>query len=161
MTFARPHPRRRAAIAAAALCLPLLTHGADKILPLGDGPATGKTLTKSQLSECLQMQPRLSRESEAALRGKAELDATKAEFDRLEAQLQGERDKVNASDKASVDAYNAKVDRRAQLLADYQARQPAFNDQALSYNALQQTWKRDCEDRPYREDDYAELQRDK
>ena len=55
---------------------------------LGNGPASGKTLSREQLRECLDLQPELKSRGEEALRSRAQLDAAKAEFDRYEAQLQ-------------------------------------------------------------------------
>ena len=150
-----------AGLAAAGLLLvtPLAAQAQDKddILTLGDGPASGKQLTKEQLRQCLQMQPRLKTEGDRATHGRAELDALKGEFDRLEAELQRERAAVDPSDKAAVDAYNAKLAKRKELVAEYNAKLPSANEQAQRYNALQDDWKSDCEDRPYSEADYASI----
>jgi hypothetical protein len=152
-----------AAAAAGALCGALPAAQAedkdDKILSLGTGRPSGKQLTREQLRDCLELQPQLKIQGDEAVRGRADLAAAKSEFDQLEAQLQKERTQVDASDKAEVDAYNAKVGRRQQMIADYNAKLPVVNEQARNYNALQQNWKSQCEDRPYRESDYNAVQR--
>jgi chromosome segregation ATPase len=129
----------------------------DEILVLGDGPATGRQLTREQLRQCLQMQPQLKTRGDEATHARAELDALKKDFDRLDAELQAERARVNSSDKAAVDAYNAKLARRKDMVAEYNAKQPAVNEQAQRYNTLQDHWKSGCEDRPYSEADYASI----
>lgn len=149
-------------LAAAGLLLvtPLAAQAQDKdgdILTLGDGPASGKQLTKEQLRQCLQIQPRLKTEGDRATQARSELDTLKGEFDRLEGELQRERAAVNPGDKAAVDAYNAKLARRKELVAEYNAKLPSANEQAQRYNSLQEDWKSDCEDRPYSEADYASI----
>jgi chromosome segregation ATPase len=129
----------------------------DEILVLGDGPATGRQLTREQLRQCLQMQPQLKGRSEEATHARAELDALKRDFDRLETELQSERTGLNTGDKAAVDAYNAKLARRKEMVAEYNAKLPAANEQAQRYNTLQEQWKTGCEDHPYSEADYASI----
>jgi len=152
-----------AAAAVLSLAAPLAAQAQDRdddkdeILVLGDGPATGRQLTREQLRQCLQMQPQLKTRGDEATHARAELDALKKDFDRLDAELQAERARVNSSDKAAVDAYNAKLARRKDMVAEYNAKQPAVNEQAQRYNTLQDHWKSGCEDRPYSEADYASI----
>jgi hypothetical protein len=148
------------ALAAAAALLAVEPVEADDGGVLGKGPPQGKTLSRSQLRECLQLQDDLEAKGEAAVKGRADLDAAKAEFDRFEAQLQSERGSVNASDKAAVDAYNAKLDQRKRMVADYEARRPQVQQQTERFNALRQEWKAECENRPYREADYNAVGKD-
>jgi chromosome segregation ATPase len=129
----------------------------EQILTLGDGPAAGKQLTREQLRQCLQMQPQLKTRGDEATQARSELDALKKDFDRLDAELQRERAGLNAGDKAAVDAYNAKLARRKEMVAEYNAKQPTANEQAQRYNTLQEHWKTGCEDRPYSEADYASI----
>ena len=152
-----------AAAAVLSLAAPLAAQAQDRdddkdeILVLGDGPASGRQLTREQLRQCLQMQPQLKTRGDEATHARAELDALKKDFDRLDAELQAERARVNSSDKAAVDAYNAKLARRKDMVAEYNAKQPAVNEQAQRYNTLQDHWKSGCEDRPYSEADYASI----
>jgi len=124
---------------------------------LGTGAPSGKRLTKSQLRQCLDLQARLESQAGQAKRSRADLDAAKVEFDRFDAQLQAERGGLNAGDKAAVDAYNAKLERRRQMVADYNTRAPQAT--ALQQTAAEtaRSWKSECENRPYDQDDYAEL----
>lgn len=128
---------------------------------LGDGPPQGRPLSLAQLRACLDLQPELEQQSERITSEKAELDAAKAEFDRFEARLTEQRASLDATDKAAVDAYNAQLDRRRAMVADYGARLPAFSERAQAYNALRQSWARDCDDRPYAEADYATIHRER
>ena len=129
----------------------------DEVLILGDGPATGRQLTREQLRQCLQMQPQLKTRGDEATHARAELEALKKDFDRLDSELQSDRTGLNASDKAAVDAYNAKLARRKEMVAEYNAKLPAANDQAQRYNTLQEQWKSGCEDHPYSEADYTSI----
>ena len=129
----------------------------DEILILGDGPATGRQLTREQLRQCLQIQPQLKTRGDEATRARAELDALKMDFDRLDSELQSDRTGLNASDKVAVDAYNAKLARRKEIVAEYNAKLPAASDQAQRYNTLQEQWKSGCDDHPYSEADYASI----
>jgi len=129
----------------------------DEILILGDGPATGRQLTREQLRQCQQIQPQLKTRGDEATRARAELDALKKDFDRLDSELQSDRTGLNASDKVAVDAYNAKLARRKEIVAEYNAKLPAASDQAQRYNTLQEQWKSGCDDHPYSEADYASI----
>jgi hypothetical protein len=151
-----------AAAAGLLLATPLAAQAQDapdknEILTLGDGPPTGKQLSREQLRHCLQMQPRLKTEGDRATRAHNELQSIKAEFDRLESELRSERAGLDTSDKAAVDAYNAKLAKRRELVAEYNAKLPAANEEAQRYNTLQEDWKTGCEDRPYSEADYASI----
>ena len=149
------------ALAAAAALLAIEpVEAADDGGVLGKGPPHGKTLNRSQLRDCLHLQDDLEAKGEAAVKGRADLDAAKAEFDRFEAQLQSERGSLNAGDKAAVDAYNAKLDQRKRMVADYEARRPQVQQQTERFNTLRQEWKAECENRPYREADYNAVGKD-
>ena len=71
--------------------------------------------------------------------------------------MQGERTSLDAADKAAVDAYNAKVEKRRQMIADYTTWLPDVTGQAQKYSALRQSWEAECDDRPYREGDYQAI----
>ncbi|HEU4459217.1 MAG TPA: hypothetical protein VFR90_08860 [Methylibium sp.] len=150
-------PRLAAALVPLTLTVALVApaRGADPVL--GTGAASGKRLSKTQLRQCLELQGKLEAQGAQARRARAELDAAKAEFDRFEAQLQSERTSLDTGNKAAVDAYNAKLEKRRQMVADYNARTPQASAQQQSYVELGRSWKGECENRPYDEDDYAEL----
>lgn len=73
--------------------------------------------------------------------------------------MQGERTSLDAADQAAVDAYNAKVEKRRQMIADYTTSLPDVTGQAQKYSALRQSWEAECDDRPYREGDYQAIPR--
>lgn len=164
----RPYLPPRSGTRAAALVLStaLLSlaapglHAADDAGVLGKGPAHGKTLSRSQLKQCLDLQDDLEARGKSALGARAALDSAKADFDRFEQQLQADRGSLDASDKAAVDAYNARLDQRKRMVADYEAKRPQVQEQAERYNALRQEWKGECENRPYRDADYAAVAKD-
>lgn len=160
------HPAGRPMQALAALLLlgaalwmatPALAQSAGRTPVLGDGPPKGKPLTQAQLKACLDLQRQLEQEGAELQRDQAELESAKAAFERFDAQLQADRARLVATDKAAVDAYNARLDQRRQMVADYNAKAPEYSKQAQTYNGLRQSWSADCDDRPYDEDDYAAL----
>ena len=162
----QPHTLSRRGVPVAVLAVAALlaatpaTHAADDGGVLGKGPAHGKTLSRSQLRQCLALQDDLEARGQAAVKARADLDAAKAEFDRFDAQLQADRSSLNASDKAAVDAYNARLDQRKRMVADYEAKRPQAQEQADRFNAVRQEWKGECENRPYRDADYAAVNKD-
>jgi hypothetical protein len=129
----------------------------DKILTLGSGPASGETITKDQLDECLGLQPRLRAEADKVRRVTSEVEEDKAEFDRFDAQLKAERSKVDPKDRASIAAYNAKLEKRQKMVSAYNAKSAGAAERVQGYNAMRKSWESDCENRPYRESDYAAL----
>jgi len=154
-------------VACAALASPLAWQAAaaqvkeekppDKILTLGNGPASGEQITKEQLRECLAMPARLSAEADKAKRATSDVEGDKAEFDRFDAQLKSERSKVDPKDRAAIAAYNAKLEKRQKMVAAFNAKSAAAAERVESYNALRKSWEGGCENRPYSQRDYAEL----
>ncbi len=139
------------------IATPAQAQPAGKTPVLGDGPAKGKPLSQPQLKACLDLQRQLEQEGTELQRDQAALDAAKQAFERFDAQLQADRATLVATDKAAVDAYNARLDQRRQMVADYNAKAPEYAKQAQTYNGLRQSWSSDCDDRPYDADDYAAI----
>lgn len=129
----------------------------DKILTLGNGPASGEQITKDQLRECLAMPARLSAEADKAKRATADVEGDKAEFDRFDAHLKSERSKVDPKDRAAIAAYNAKLEKRQKMVTAFNAKSAAAAERVENYNALRKSWESGCENRPYSQRDYAEL----
>ena len=164
----RPLPSRSLLVAAAmaALCI---SQGAaaqnakkdeappDKILTLGNGPASGEPIAKEQLRECLNLQPKLKTEADKAKRASTDLEDDKAAFDKFDNQLKAERSKVDPKDRAAIAAYNAKLEKRQKMVTAFNAKSEAASKSVESYNALRKSWESDCENKAYRESDYAEL----
>ncbi len=136
---------------------PAQAQSAGRTAVLGDGPPKGRPLSPPQLKACLDLQRQLEQEGAELQRDQAELDAARQAFERFDAQLQADRARLVATDKAAVDAYNARLDQRRQMVADYNARAPEYARQAQTTNGLRQTWSADCDDRPYDPDDYAAI----
>lgn len=143
--------------AALWISLPAQAQPAGKTPVLGDGPPKGRPLSQPQLRACLDLQRQLEQEGTELQRDQAELESAKQAFERFDALLQADRARLVATDKAAVDAYNARLDQRRQMVADYNAKAPEYAKQALTYNGLRQTWASDCDDRPYDEADYAAI----
>ncbi len=139
------------------IATPAQAQSASRMPVLGDGPPKGKPLSQTQLRACLDLQRQLEQEAAELQRDQAELESAKQAFERFDAQLQADRARLVATDKAAVDAYNARLDQRRQMVADYNAKAPEYAKQAQTTNALRQTWSADCDDRPYDQDDYAAI----
>jgi hypothetical protein len=152
-------------LAAALAASPVLAQGKggdadkppDKVLTLGSGPATGATLTRAQLDECLAMPARLQVEADRAKRAAADAESDRAEFERFDDHLKAERAKVDPKNRQAIAAYNAKLEKREKMVAAYNAKSAAAGERVDAYNALRNRWESGCENRPYLQSDYAAL----
>jgi hypothetical protein len=118
-------------------------------------------LTPTQLRNCVDQKERLQKQSETAAAAKAEVDAQKAEVDKLESELAAEIATVDRTSEEAVNAFNAKVARRDRLLETYQSRVDAFNAQAREVQATKSAHEKTCENRRYDERDMDDIKRKK
>ncbi len=121
---------------------------------LGKGTSTGAVLTREQLRQCMAEQDRLKREGDELLQTQLSMGKTRAEIDRLGAEIDTEKATVDRSSQAAVEAYNERLRTRAKMIDDYQAAAPPFNTRVDKLAADRQAYTRDCGDRRYFEDDY-------
>lgn len=124
---------------------------------LGGGSASGPVMTKDELRQCLAEQDRLKQETADVVATQKKLAADRAEIDRTSAALDADRPNVDVSNKEAVDAFNARLQAKGKLVADYQAAAPAFNQRVDKLDADDKAFTKNCRDRRYFEDEYDEI----
>lgn len=123
----------------------------------GGGSASGPMLTKDELRQCLAEQDRMKQETADVVATQKKLAADRAEIDRVSKELDADRPNVDVSNKDAVDAFNARLQAKAKLVADYQAAAPAFNARVDRLDADDKAFTKSCRDRRYFEDEYDEI----
>ncbi len=143
-----------------AALLVAAAHAADK---KGAAPAAAKTaiLTPAQLRDCLAQQQRRDKETDAALKVKAEIAAERAEIDRSAAALAEQLTALDRTSAEAVEAHNAAVDARNKRVDSYEAKVSAFDKEAERVNAMQDVYEKSCGNRRYDDRDLLDLQRKK
>lgn len=124
---------------------------------LGGGSASGPMLTKDELRQCLAEQDRLKQETAEVVATQKKLAADRAEIDRVSAALDADRPNVDLGNKDAVDAFNARLQAKGKLVADYQAAAPTFNARIDKLDADDKAFTKNCRDRRYFEDEYDEI----
>lgn len=124
---------------------------------LGGAGASGAFLTKDELRQCLAEQDRMKQETADVVAAQKKLAADRAEIDRVSAELDADRPKVDVSNKEAVDAFNARLQAKNKLVADYQAAAPAFNQRVDKLDADDKAFTKNCKERRYFQDEYDEI----
>lgn len=124
---------------------------------LGGGTASGPMLTKDELRQCLAEQDRLKQETTDVVATQNKLSKDRAEIDRVGAEIDADRPSVDLSNKEAVDAFNARLQAKGKMVADYQAAAPAFNQRIDKLDADDKAFTKNCRDRRYFEDEYDEI----
>lgn len=125
------------------------------------GKGKGPLLTRTELRDCIARQERVRQLTEASVKGKAEIDAIKAEVDRQDGALQSELPTLDRGNAEAVEAYNAKVQARVKLIDDYNARGPAFNAGVDTLQAERDAFAKNCNNRRYDEKDESAVRNGK
>ena len=123
----------------------------------GGGSASGPMLTKDELRQCLAEQDRLKQETAEVVATQKKLASDRAEIDRESRALDADRPNVDVSKQDAVDAFNARLQAKGKLVADYQAAAPAFNARIDKLDADDKAITKNCRDRRYFEDEYDEI----
>jgi len=135
-------------------------HGADKKAAPPPAPKT-PLLTQEQLRDCLAQKDKVAKETEAAVKSRAEVDAQKAEIDSSGKALADEATTLDRTSQDAVAAYNAKViDRNAKVDA-YRARAEAYNVEADRVLATKDAYEKACANRRYDDRDLSDVQKKK
>ncbi len=136
-------------------------HAADK--KAAAPPAAPKTaiLTPAQLRECVTQKENLTRDTDAAVKAKAEIAAAKAEIDSTGTALSGEGATLDRTKSDAVTSYNAKVLERNERIDAYQAKVAAYNSDAENVLAAKEAYEKSCANRRYDDRDLNDIQRKK
>jgi hypothetical protein len=135
-------------------------HAADK---KAASPAPAKTplLTMAQLRECVAQKDKLGKDTDAAVKAKAEVAALKADIDSSGAALAEQANALDRTSEEAVSAYNAKIIERNARVDEYQVKANAYNAQAEAVLALKESYEKSCADRRYDDRDLADILRKK
>ena len=118
-------------------------------------------LTQEQLRDCLAQKDKVAKETDAAVKSRAEVDAQKAEIDSSGKALADEATTLDRTSQDAVTAYNAKVvDRNAKVDA-YRARAEAYNVEADRVLATKDAYEKACANRRYDDRDLSDVQKKK
>ena len=151
------------AASAAFVLTALLTpaaHGADKKAAAPPAPKT-PLLTQDQLRDCLAQKEKLTKETEAAVKSRGEVDAQKAEIDSSGKALENEATTLDRTSEGAVAAYNAKVVERNAKVDAYRARAEAYNVEADRVLATKDAYEKACANRRYDDRDLSDVQKKK
>jgi hypothetical protein len=148
-----------AAFVLTALLAPA-AHGADKKAAAPPAPKT-PLLTQDQLRDCLAQKDKVAKETEAALKSRADVDAQKAEIDSSGKALENEATTLDRTSEGAVAAYNAKVVERNAKVDAYRARAEAYNVEADRVLATKDAYEKACANRRYDDRDLSDVQKKK
>ncbi len=132
-------------VVAAALLVPV-AHAADKKAP--PAPKT-PILTPAQLRDCLAQKEKLGKDTDAAVKTKAQVATAKAEIDSTGAALNEQATTLERTDADAVAAYNAKVLERNARIDAYRAEATAYNTDAESVLTSKEAYEKACANRRY------------
>lgn len=145
-----------------ACALALTLHGAvaqapDKprsaTLGTGKGKTSGPLLTRAELRECLNLQPRLRVAAQELVAAQAALDKEKADLAQRKTALAEELAALDRTSAPAVDAYNASVLEHERNVDAYNAKTPAFNAKAAGLQEQRAAFAKGCENRDFDERD--------
>jgi hypothetical protein len=119
----------------------------------GPNKAQGPLLTRAELRECLNLQPRLRSLSDEVVAAQAALDKQKAELVEHGAALKEQLAALDRTSAEAVDAYNKRVQEHEQRVDAYNAQTPVFNAKVEHLQAQRSAFAKGCENRDFDEKD--------
>jgi hypothetical protein len=135
-------------------------HGADKKAASSPAPKT-PLLTQEQLRDCLAQKEKVTKETDAAVKSKAEVAAQKAAMDSTGKALEEESTTLDRTSEDAVAAFNAKViDRNAKVDA-YRARAEAYNVEVERVLETKDAYEKACANRRFDDRDLSDVQKKK
>lgn len=120
----------------------------------GKGSSTLPLLTRDELRQCMNEQDRIKKEGADLAQAQARMDGERSEIERMGTELEADKAKVDVSDEAAVNAYNARVRQRTKLVEEYRAAAPVFNARVDKLAEDRKAYAAGCADRRFFEDDY-------
>jgi hypothetical protein len=126
-------------------------------------PAKAKTpvLTPAQLRDCMTQKDKLAKDTEVALKAKAEMAAAKTEIDSTGTALAEQGTTLDRTNADAVTTYNAKVLERNDRIDAYQAKVAVYNTSAESILTAKEAYEKACANRRYDDRDLSDIQRQK
>ncbi len=163
--LAAPFASLAAFCAAILLATPAQSADKSKAAPAAKAAAPAKDttpiLTQAQLRDCMAQKDRLTRDTDAAVKSKTDIDAMKAEIDSTGNALSTEATTLDKTNADAVAAYNGKIEARNGLIDGWKARVAGYNQDAESVLSTKDAYAKACENRRYDDRDLNDLQRKK
>jgi len=111
--------------------------------------ASAPLLTAAQLHDCMNQKDKLHAQKDDVLKDKAALDADKNAMSGAETALSKDVETLDKTNAEAVDAYNARVRARDQMLETYKSKVDVYNAKVDAVTASQGTYSKACENRRY------------
>jgi uncharacterized protein (DUF3084 family) len=113
---------------------------------------TPDVLTVEQLAQCIKKANKLDEDSGRLEAGRAELQSSVTQIDLSEAMIAGQRGRVDQYSRASVEAFNALIDRHNRLVGAAKAKQSGFNALVDMHNKDVEVYNIECAKSYYADD---------
>lgn len=120
----------------------------------GKGTSSLPILTKDQLRQCMTEQDRIKQEGADLAQQQARIEKDRGEIERMGVELDAAKASVDASDEAAVNAFNERVRQRTKMIETVKASIPAFNARIDKLAVDRKAYAEGCADRRFFEDDY-------
>jgi uncharacterized protein (DUF3084 family) len=115
-------------------------------------------LTVAQLAQCIKKASKLDEESDRLEADRTVLRSSVSEGDLSSAAIEQQRSRLDQRSKASVNSFNALIDRHNTLVAAAKGRQANFNSAIEAHNNEVNVYNGDCA-KKYYADDLTEAQK--
>ncbi len=157
------HPTLKRALLVAALLVAATGHAADKPKEsiFGKGKASGPTLTREQLRQCLSQQAQVKEQDAELVKLQTALTTDKAAIVRSGELLKEQGAALDLTKPEAVAAYNELVLARDKAIDELQARGAQFNTRVGETQAQREALARSCDGRSYNEIDEIAIQKGK
>jgi len=113
-------------------------------------------LTPAQLRDCVSQKDKLHLQKDGVLKDKAALDADKADIHGAETALSKDVETLDKTNAEAVEAFNARVRARDQMLDSYKSKADAYNAKVDAVTSSQDAYSKSCENRRYDERDLSD-----
>jgi hypothetical protein len=148
-------------VLSAALIWPTL---AAAQTPAGNSKSKGagdRILTRDELRACFKQRDDLKVQRDALDRERSKLDAERADLVKEGATLKEVFDALDRTSQEAVDDYNAKAKLRDAGVDAWNVRNGAAKERDKAFEETHSGWRKNCNERRYREEDEAALRKGK
>ena len=119
---------------------------------------TPDVLTVTQLAQCIKKASRLDEESDRLETSRTALQSSTSQVDMSLATIEQQRSRLDRSSRASVNSFNALIDRHNTLVTAAKTKQVDFNSAIDAHNSEVNVYNGDCA-KKYYADDLTEAQK--
>ena len=111
-------------------------------------------MTQEMLENCIVLNREIKTEQSKAKELKSRIDKLAQEIAGIKKYVDENKDKIDQTDGAAVDAFNAKIDFYRTKHKEHGELVNKFNTVVDPYTAMREKFSKECEDQSYYEDDY-------